>query len=100
MKSSNPCLLDFPALPDEAFEGHIVPIITHISLVSIGKLCDAGYTSVLKSQEFTIKLNDKIVIQRPRDRRNGLWKIPLTFQIITWSTLPQEEYSNNENKTS
>ena len=62
-------------------EVHIIPSLTHISLVSIGNICYSGCTSLFKAQELKIKFNVKIVIQVPRDRRNELWKIPLAAQI-------------------
>jgi hypothetical protein len=36
------CQLAFPQLPVQAWEAHIIPGLTHSSLVSIVKLCDAG----------------------------------------------------------
>ena len=72
MQSIKPCSLGLPALHDEACEGQILPSLTHILLLSIVKLFDTGFTAVLKAQEVTIKTNGKIVIQGPRDRRNGL----------------------------
>ena len=33
MKQSKPCILYFPDLTEEACEGHIIPNLTHISLV-------------------------------------------------------------------
>ena len=72
------CLLYLPALPEEACKGHIILSLTHGSLVSIGKRCDAGFTDELKFQEVTIKIKGGIYIQVPIDRSNRLWKIPLT----------------------
>ena len=50
MKSSKPCLLDFTELPHKACEGNIITSITHSSLVSIGKICDTGFTTVFKAK--------------------------------------------------
>ena len=60
MQSDKTCLLDFPSLPDESCEGHILPILIHIPLVSMEKLCDAGCKAVFKSQEVIIKRNKNI----------------------------------------
>ena len=38
MQSSNTYLLNFPALYDEAYEGHILPSVAQSSLLSIVKL--------------------------------------------------------------
>ena len=51
IKSSKPRLLDFPDLSDEVYGGHILPRLTHSSHVSIGKICDVGFTAMFKSQE-------------------------------------------------
>ena len=78
IQSSKPCLIYFPALNEESCGGHIISSLANISLVSIGKLCDAGYTAEFKVQEVTIKRKGKIIVLVPRDRNNGLQKIPLT----------------------
>ena len=75
-QSIKPRLLNFPALPDESCEGHILTSLTHRSLVSIINICNAWCTDLFKSKQVTIKPNNKIVIQGPRYRRNGLWKPP------------------------
>ena len=49
IQSIKPCLIYFPSLPEEAREGHIIPSLTHSSLVSTGKLCDAGFTAYFKA---------------------------------------------------
>ena len=100
IKSSKPCWLYFPVLHEEVCEGYITPSLAHRALVSIGKLCDAGCTAVFKSQQVTIKRNGKIFIQRPRDRRNWLWKIPLTAQLRASPTQPKREQINNKHRTS
>ena len=88
MQSSKPCVLDFPALPDEGCEGHIFPRLTYIPHVSIGKFCSSGLTYVFKAQEVTIKQNNKIIIQVPRDRRNVIWEILFTDQPSVYPTPP------------
>ena len=67
MQSNKPCLLDFPVLPNESFESHILPSLSHSSLVLIGKLCNYGFTSLFKANQVTIKHNNIIVIQVPID---------------------------------
>ena len=59
MQSIKPYLLYFPALPDEAFEIHILPSLTHSSLLSIVNICDDGFTYVFKSQEVAINSTEK-----------------------------------------
>ena len=71
-------------------KGNILSSLTNSSLVSIGKFCDDGCTYVFKENKFTIKLNNQILIQGPRDRRNGLWKTPLTSYPVASPMTPQE----------
>ena len=90
VQSSKPHLLDFPSLNYESCAVHILPNLTYSLLVSIGKICDCGCTNVFKEQQVTIKHNNKIFIQVPRDRRNGWWNSPLTYQPSVSPTTPQE----------
>ena len=48
------CQLSLPQLPEQARYAHIIPGITHISLVSIGKLCDAGCEATFDEAEVKI----------------------------------------------
>ena len=100
MQSSKPCLLDFPYLPDEAFEGHSLPSLIHSSLVSIFILCNDRCTYVFKSHQFTTKHNNNIFIQVIIDRRNVSCKIPITAHPSASPTPPQEEHSNSAYQTS
>ena len=43
LQTTHMCMLDMPWLPDEARQAHIVPGLTHSSLMSIKMLCNAGY---------------------------------------------------------
>ena len=94
------CLLDFPALPGEICEGHIIPSLSHSSLVSIYKLFDAILKAVLKSQEVIIKRKVGIFIQQEKYRRNRLQKTPLTAQLKISPTQPQIKQINNSHQTS
>ena len=44
LKSTHTCNLDIPWLPACATQAQIVPGLTHSSLISISKFCDAGIT--------------------------------------------------------
>ena len=81
IQSHNPCLLYFSVLPEEACEGNTTPSIKHSSLVSIGNIYYAGCISEFKSQEVTINRKVEIIIQAPREKKNGLREIPLTARL-------------------
>ena len=100
IQSNKPYLLDFPDSPEEECEGHIIPSLTHSSLVSFGKIYDAGSTYEFKAWEVTNKRKGKIIIQGPRDRINGLWKIPLTAKLRAPPTQTHREKNNHSHQSS
>ena len=72
------CQLSLPQLPDKAREAHIIPGLTHSSLVSIGKLCDEGCEATFNKKEVHIIKDNEIILTGQRDLHTGLWRIPLT----------------------
>jgi hypothetical protein len=76
--SPNNCTLDIPQLPDAARKAHLIPGLTHSSLVSIGTLCDAGCKATFDRTTVVITNHNDIVMTGPRDPRTGLWKLPMT----------------------
>ena len=88
------CLLDIPQLPLQARGAHLLPGISHSSLLSIRKLCDAGCTSRFDNNNVTIDHNNKIIIYGTRDLRTGLWRIPLSAPTLpTLLPVPQQYHS-------
>jgi hypothetical protein len=91
------CQLSLPQLPITAREAHILPGLTHSSLVSIGKLCDAGCEAKFDNQEVVITKNNINLLRGQRDRCTGLWHIPLTNNeesTITLNRRPTMECNN------
>jgi hypothetical protein len=72
------CQLSLPQLPITAREAHILPGLTHSSLISFGKLCDAGCEAKFDNQKVVITKNNINLLRGQRDRCTGLWRIPLT----------------------
>jgi hypothetical protein len=72
------CQLSLPQLPITAREAHILPGLAHSSLVSIGKLCDAGCEAKFDNQEVVITKNNINLLRGQCGRCTGLWRIPLT----------------------
>ena len=72
------CQLSLPQLPITAREAHILPGLAHSSLLSIGKLCNAGCEAKFDDQEVVITKNNTSLLRGQRDRCTGLWRIPLT----------------------
>ena len=76
------CLLYLPQLPLQARDAHLLPGLSHISLLSIGKLCDAEFTAQFDNNNVTIDHNNKIILHGTRDFRTGLWRIPLSAPTL------------------
>jgi hypothetical protein len=87
--SLDQCTLDIPQLPNDARKAHIIPGLTHSSLVSIGTLCDAGCKATFDSTTVVITNNDEVVMTGPRDPRTRLWKLPMTPQPTTIPEFPK-----------
>jgi hypothetical protein len=90
------CQLSLPQLPITAREAHILPGLAHSSLVSIGKLCDAGCEAKFDDQEVVITKNNIDLLRGQRNRFTGLWHIPLTNNEESTITLnmPTMECNN------
>jgi hypothetical protein len=72
------CQLSLPQLLITAREAHILPGLAHSSLLSIGKLCNAGCEAKFDDQQVVITKNNISLLRGERDRCTGLWRIPLT----------------------
>lgn len=72
------CLLDLPQLSKQARQAHIIPELKNSSLISIGKLCDAGCIAKFDKNYVVIQQNGNTIITGDRNPTNGLWNIPLT----------------------
>jgi hypothetical protein len=65
------CQLSRSQLPEQAREAHIIPGLTHSSLDSIGKLCDAGCEATFNKTEVQIIKDNKIILTEQRDLHSG-----------------------------
>ena len=61
--------------PFHEMKAHVLPALSH-SLISIGKLCDAGCTAFFDAQQVTISHHKNTILQGQRNPRNGLWQFP------------------------
>jgi hypothetical protein len=71
------CHLNLSQLPIQAREAHIIPGLSHSSLISIGKLCDEGCTATFTVNKVVITHDHQEVLVGTRDNTTGLWRIPL-----------------------
>jgi hypothetical protein len=78
MESSHTAELDIPKLNAAASKAHVFPGMQHHSLLSVGQLCDEGYTITFKQAEVTIcDSGYSRILSGPRDVSTGLWRINL-----------------------
>jgi hypothetical protein len=66
------CQLALSQLPEQAREAHIMPGLTHSSLLSIGKLCDAGCKAIFTEHEVKISHNDQVLLTQVNETRTAL----------------------------
>ena len=81
VRSSHIAELDLPQLPRARREAHIVPELASHSLVSVVKLCNAGYEVDIKDILYEIRNRGEIIVQCSKDVCTGLWMMPLTNSI-------------------
>ena len=64
-------------LSAQATQGHVLRNLKSSSLLAMGPLCNDGCTVILTDKELAAVKQNKIVLQGWRNRRDGLWDIPL-----------------------
>ena len=72
--------LQIPGLRKQARQIHISPKIQTSPLISLGVLCDYGCTITLDKQEISIQKNGKEIIKVTRNKKTGIWEVPLGTQ--------------------
>jgi hypothetical protein len=78
MESSHTADLDIPELKAAASKAHVLPGMSHHSLLSVGQLCDEGYIVTFKQDTVTICNSESSkLLSGPRDLNAGLWRINL-----------------------
>jgi hypothetical protein len=88
--------LDIPQLPQEARQAHLLPGLTHSSLVSIGKLCDEGCEATFDKNKVVVSKDDTTVLTGTRDTRTGLWRFPMrTLRHPTPPAVPTNQQCAN-----
>jgi hypothetical protein len=74
------------ALRPAARRAHIVPGLDHdCSLLSIGTLCDAGYTVTFDADHMKVNDDDQLILIGHRNASNGLWHVDLASPPIRFA---------------
>ena len=76
MQAAHTALLPFPQLSLDACRGNIFPGLKNLALISIGQLCDDGFSAAFSKDHLTLVKQD-ITITGKRDTRNVLYYIYL-----------------------
>ena len=58
LQSTHTCNLDIPWLPATVTAAHIVPGLSHSSLIATRRFCDAGYTVSYDADKCTVSKNE------------------------------------------
>ena len=77
LESSQECMLDIHALPEESHKEHIIPGLMNSSLISIGQLCDEDCITTFNKRTVTIAKDNQIIMTGMQDHRTKLWNRPL-----------------------
>jgi hypothetical protein len=98
IQSTNTYLLRRPDLPRAARVAHIVPGLSHSSLISIKVLCDAGCKITYDGDHCDVAYRNKTIWTGVREPSTGLWVLPLNpdaTRKLTTSTTPPRQMANN-----
>jgi len=71
------CRLAIPELPDVARIGDIIPGLVSHSLLSVVKLCNAGWKLAFSEIECIVKYRGRVVLKDHKCSKTGLWMVPL-----------------------
>lgn len=67
IQSSHTCNLDIPWLPDAITAGHIVPKLSHTSLLATRQFCDNGCEVTFTKKICKVTIDGNTVLEGPRD---------------------------------
>jgi deoxyxylulose-5-phosphate synthase len=78
MESTHTAALEIPEINKAASIAHVLPGMTNHYLLSVGQLCNEGFTVTFRIESFTIHSSQSIqVLRGARDLDTGLWRINL-----------------------
>ncbi|KAI2498399.1 hypothetical protein MHU86_16096 [Fragilaria crotonensis] len=85
MYSTHEAELDLPALPFAARHVHIVPALSHVSLLSIGQLCDSGCHVTFDAVSVTVHHHERLLLTGERTPATGLWHLSLVPPDVAYT---------------
>jgi hypothetical protein len=82
MESIHTASLDIPELSEAASVAHVFPAMVNNSQLSVGQLCNEGYSVTFKIDGVTIFNSiGKEILEGNRDLDTGLWRVNLRKEI-------------------
>ena len=80
MESTHISTLQLPGLSKQSSQIHIYPKMKTPPLISLGVLYDYGCTTTLDKQEMSVHKNGQEIIKGTRNKKTGMWEVPLEAQ--------------------
>jgi hypothetical protein len=78
MESTHTSSIDIPELSRDASIAHVFPVMIYQSLLSVGQICNEGYSVTFKIDAVAIYNPAGVqVLRGARDLNTGLWRINL-----------------------
>jgi hypothetical protein len=81
IQSSHTCSLLLTGLPPQERKAHILTVLVHNSLISMGQLCDNGCTITIAHDQVTVTKNKECVMRGSRDPKSRLWRVDLKQKL-------------------
>ena len=82
-------------LSQDAKNTMILPKLTSSNLISLGQLCDDDCEIILNKNIMKAMKNNKVILEGYRNKKDGLWDIPITKTgITTKCCIPPKSHSS------
>ena len=76
VKPSHVCDIEIPGLPT-VLMGHIMPLLTVVSLIGIHPLCKAGCKVAFDDKTCDVIFDGKVILRGFKDSSTNLWTLPI-----------------------
>ena len=76
LKLTHTCEINDPRLFKESKQAHVLPGMSHTSLISMKILTEAGCKVVYNAHDWRVYFRDKIVWTGGKEPKTGLWVLP------------------------
>jgi hypothetical protein len=91
--STHTATLNMLSLPHAARQAHILPVLAHQSLLSVGQMCDSGCAVTFTATKVAVTNGGTVILTGQRDKDSGMWRFPLETSISLQGA--PEHYAQN-----